>query len=222
MAKILIIEDDIAVAELVANALSQEKHVIDKVHNGKDGQEYLATDDYDLLILDWQLPDTTGPAICTQYRQSGGKSPVLFLTSMGTVADKVTGLDSGADDYLVKPFDTLELKGRVRALLRRQPIQQTKTFRVRDIELDPDKRTVSQGGNDVSLFPKEFNILELMMKNPGRVFSAEDLFNKIWSTDADVSIDTVRTTFLRLRQKIDMGSPPLIRTIRNVGYRLEP
>lgn len=222
MAKILIIEDDVAVADLVVSALKSEKHTIDKVHTGADGVHYLASGNYDLLILDWQLPDTTGPKICSQYREEGGRSPVLFLTGKSAVTDRVVGLDAGADDYLVKPFDERELQSRVRALLRRLPMSETRTYAVRDIELDPDKRTVFKSGIVVNLFPKEFNILELMMKNPGRVFSADELLDKVWSTDQDASIDTVRTTFVRLRQKIDCDSPPLIRTIRNVGYRLEP
>lgn len=223
MAKILIVEDDLSIAAVVKDALHDAKYVVDMVHDGAAAREYLLSVDYDLVLLDWQLPDAEGVDICTEFRARGKLTPVLFLTGRGAVSDRVTGLDAGADDYLTKPFDIRELLSRVRALLRRPVEASYKPLEARDLVLDPVQHLVKLGGKDIKLYPKEFSLLELFMRNPQRVFSGDELLNKVWPTDADASIETVRTTMLRLRQKIDLDDEqPFIKTIRGVGYRFEP
>ena len=223
MSKVLIVEDDLALAQVVKDSLSENKYTVDMVHRGSDARAYLSSMTYDLIIFDWELPDTTGIELCNEYRSKGGAAPVLFLTGRNTVPDRITGLDSGADDYLTKPFDVRELMSRVRALLRRPPTVTYKTIKARNIELDPVNHVVTMAGPEIKLYPKEFSLLELFMRNPQRVFSPDDLLSKVWPTDSDASIETVRTTILRLRQKVEADPDnPLIRTIRGVGYRLEP
>ena len=210
MSKILIVEDDVPIAQVVKDSLSDSKYTVDMVHCGADARAYLGSMTYDLIIFDWQLPDCTGIELCNEYRASGGAAPVLFLTGRNAVPDRITGLDSGADDYLTKPFDVRELMSRVRALLRRPPNVTHKTIKTRNIELDPVNHVVTIAGPEIKLYPKEFSLLELFMA-------------KVWPTDSDASIETVRTTILRLRQKVENDpNNPLIRTIRGVGYRLEP
>jgi DNA-binding response OmpR family regulator len=223
LSKVLIVEDDISIANVVKDALSDNKYNVDMVHNGADARAYLSSVQYDLIIFDWQLPDCSGIELCNEFRAGGGAAPVLFLTGRNTVPDRITGLDSGADDYLTKPFDVRELLSRVRALLRRPPSVTYKTIKTRNIELDPVNHTVTMAGGELKLYPKEFSLLELFMRSPQRVFSPDDLLSKVWPTDSDASIETVRTTILRLRQKVEADPEnPLIRTIRGVGYRLEP
>ncbi|MBU6451758.1 MAG: response regulator transcription factor [Cyanobacteria bacterium REEB67] len=223
MSKVLIVEDDISIANVVKDALSDNKYNVDMVHNGADARAYLSSVQYDLIIFDWQLPDCSGIELCNEFRAGGGAAPVLFLTGRNTVPDRITGLDSGADDYLTKPFDVRELLSRVRALLRRPPSVTYKTVKARNIELDPVNHVVTMAGAELKLYPKEFSLLELFIRHPQRVFSPDDLLSKVWPTDSDASIETVRTTILRLRQKVEADPEnPLIRTIRGVGYRLEP
>lgn len=223
MSKVLIVEDDVSIAQVVKDALTEAKYMVDMVHNGGDAREYLKSVTYDLIVMDWQLPDTTGIDLTTEFRAAGGTSPVLFLTGRNTVPDRITGLDSGGDDYLTKPFDIRELLSRARALLRRPAPVTYKSLKIRELELDPVQHVVSLNGAQIKLYPKEFSLLELFMRSPQRVFSGDDLLNKVWPTDSDASIETVRTTILRLRQKVETDPDnPLIRTIRGVGYRLEP
>lgn len=212
-----------SIAQVVKDALTDAKYMVDMVHNGGDAREYLKSVTYDLIVMDWQLPDTTGIDLTTEFRAAGGTSPVLFLTGRNTVPDRITGLDSGGDDYLTKPFDIRELLSRARALLRRPAPVTYKSLKIRELELDPVQHVVSLNGAQIKLYPKEFSLLELFMRSPQRVFSGDDLLNKVWPTDSDASIETVRTTILRLRQKIETDPDnPFIRTIRGVGYRLEP
>jgi DNA-binding response OmpR family regulator len=223
LSKVLIVEDDESIAQIVKDALFEAKYMVDMVHNGEDARAYLKSVNYDLIVMDWQLPDTSGIALCTEFRARGGTTPVLFLTGRNSVPDRITGLDSGGDDYLTKPFDIRELLSRVRALMRRPVPVTYKALKVRELELDPVQHIVVLNGSEIKLYPKEFSLLELFMRSPQRVFSGDDLLNKVWPTDSDASIETVRTTILRLRQKVETDPDnPLIRTIRGVGYRLEP
>jgi DNA-binding response OmpR family regulator len=220
--KILIVEDDLSIADSIADAFTRERYVVDKVHTVDDGGSYLKSVDYDMIVLDWQLPDGEGTELCRAYRNAGGTAPILMLTARSSTADKTTGLDLGADDYLTKPFEMGELLARTRALLRRPRVMLTKVLTVRGITLDPAARTVMLEGQELKLYPKEFTLLELFMQNPGKVFSVNDLLDKVWPTDSDASVETVRQTILRLRQKVDIDeNNPLIRTLRNVGYRLD-
>lgn len=223
LAKLLVVEDDTELATLVVSSLTDAQYTVDVVHNAKDATAYVQSVTYDLLVLDWQLPDGTGLDICMEYRRAKGTGAVLFLTGRSEMNDKVTGLDAGADDYLTKPFDMRELLSRVRALLRRPPVATYKTIVVRDIELDPVEHSVKMAGAELKLYPKEFSLLQLFMLHPKQVFSADDLLDRVWPTDSDASIETVRQTILRLRQKVERESEaPLIQTVRGFGYRLEP
>jgi DNA-binding response OmpR family regulator len=178
---------------------------------------------FDLLILDWELPDGTGLDICLEYRRAKGTGGVLFLTGRSHINDKLTGLESGADDYLTKPFDMRELLSRDRAILRRPSVVGCKTITVRDIELDPVEHSVKMAGSELKLYPKEFSLLQLFMLHPKQVFSPDDLLNRVWPTDSEASIETVRQTILRLRQKVERETEaPLIQTVRGFGYRLQP
>jgi DNA-binding response OmpR family regulator len=223
LAKILLVDDDEGLVSVIEKVLIDEKYVVDKVFTGADARAYLAAVSYDLIILDWNLPDAVGVDICLDYRGEGGKVPILFLTGQSGIDTKVSGLDAGADDYLTKPFAMGELLSRVRALLRRPLEVRHNTITARDIILDPRTHTISKAGVDLKLYPKEFSLLELFLLHPNQVFSVDDLLSRVWPTDGDASVETVRQTILRLRQKIENEEKnPLIQTIRGVGYRLQP
>lgn len=223
MAKILLVEDDDSLAFLLKMQLEQSRHLIDVARKGLDALSQLrGNSSYELVILDWMLPDIAGVDVCKQYRSSGGRTPVLMLTAKGTVEDKATGLNAGADDYLVKPFHPTELDARVNALLRRPATYAGKKLTVRDIELDTASGTVIRGGNEIELTAKEFSLLELLMRYPGQSFSLEAILDRVWDSDSAASIDTVRTHMKTLRKKIGDNNETdgVIRTKRGQGYRI--
>lgn len=222
MAKILLVEDDDSLAYLLKMQLEQTRHLVDVARKGIDALSQLRCNSYDLVILDWMLPDLAGVEVARQYRSSGGRVPVLMLTAKGTVEDKATGLNAGADDYLVKPFHPTELDARVNALLRRPPTYAGRTLTVRDVELDTASGTVLKGGAEVELTAKEFSLLELLMRYPNQSFSLEAILDRVWDSDSSASIDTVRTHMKTLRKKLGDNSEGdgLIRTKRGQGYRI--
>lgn len=222
MAKILIVEDDLDVAGMIEDWLvHQEKHVVEKVATGNDAVDRLKFYYYDLIILDWELPDFTGIEILGNYRKSGGTVPVLMLTGKSAINEKEVGLDAGADDYLTKPFDGRELSARIRALLRRTVGKATNILIMKDLVLDPVSHAVTKAGEPIELLPKEFALLEFLLRHPDEVFSLEALLDRVWKSESDSSPDTVRTTIQRLRKKIDRdGEPSMIGTIHRVGYHL--
>lgn len=223
MAKILLVEDDDSLAFLLKMQLEQSRHLIDVARRGLDALSQLrGNSSYELVILDWMLPDIAGVDVCKQYRSSGGRTPVLMLTAKGTVEDKATGLNAGADDYLVKPFHPTELDARVNALLRRPATYAGKKLTVRDIELDTASGTVTRAGNEIELTAKEFSLLELLMRYPGQSFSLEAILDRVWDSDSAASIDTVRTHMKTLRKKIGDNNETdgVIRTKRGQGYRI--
>jgi len=176
---------------------------------------------YDLIILDWGLPHMSGIEILRRFRSLGGTTPVLLLTGHDTVDDKAQGLDSGADDYLAKPFHMRELSARVRALLRRPPLaSQGNVFTAGAIAVDSVRHTVSVGGEAVSLLPREFQLLEFFIRHPNQLFSAEALLKAVWPTDTDATLEALRTALKRMRKKVDPNGE-LLRTIHGVGYILE-
>jgi DNA-binding response OmpR family regulator len=221
MAKIVVVEDDKDLVNLIKGILSVERHTIDSVHDGHEALAIIQMHPYDLVILDWMLPGRTGTEICKDYRARGGAAPILMLTAKSTIDDRAEGLDSGADDYLTKPFHPKELSARVRALLRRPQAVMAKTLKAADIELDPVQIKVFKAGKDIHLLPKEFALLELFLRYPTQVFSAEALLDRVWNTDSSASLDTVRTYIKTLRKKIDTNpKDSLIRTVHGVGYSL--
>lgn len=220
--KVLVVEDDETIAGVLKECLGQAGYSVEAVNSAEAGRARLAAANYNLLVLDWQLPEASGLDLCMEARAQGINTPVLFLTAMNTIHDKMAGLDGGADDYLTKPFEITEVLARVRALLRRPQTIQYRPIKIRDVELDQKGKTVSLKGEPVKLHPQEFTVLELMMANPGRVFSGEELLSRAWPTDSDATNEAVRTVILRIRQKLDLDEDnPLITTIKGFGYRLD-
>jgi two-component system OmpR family response regulator len=222
MAKILVVEDDENLARLVKICLSAENHLVDSVTRGMDALSQIRLITYDMLMLDWMLPDITGVEVLKHYRASGGRAPVLMLTSRATIADKVTGLEAGADDYLVKPFDKLELAARVKALLRRPKDMSPEILVIGPLEINQTTYKVFKDGQEVELRPKEYALLEFLAKHPGESFTAEAILERIWRSDALSTTDTVRTHVMTLRKKLaDTDERPLIKTVRGRGYSLQ-
>ncbi len=220
MAKILLVEDDDSLAYLLKMQLEQTRHLVDVARKGLDALVQLRCNSYDLIILDWMLPDLAGVEVCRQYRSSNGKVPVLMLTAKGTVEDKAAGLNAGADDYLVKPFHPTELDARVNALLRRPPSYMGKRLSVADIELDTASGVVTRNGLEIELTAKEFSLLELLMRYPNQSFSLEAILDRVWDSDSSASIDTVRTHMKTLRKKLGDEGESIIKTKRGQGYRI--
>jgi DNA-binding response OmpR family regulator len=224
MAKILIVEDDRALSELIVDWLTSEKYMPEPVYDGTEGLERLQFYKYDVVILDWDLPGISGPKICQQFRDSGGQTPILMLTGKKEIEDKTTGLDAGADDYLTKPFHMKELSARLRALLRRGATEVSRTvLTAGHVSLDPVSRKVLSNGKELSLQPKEYSLLEFLLRHPNQPFSAEAILDRVWSSESDTSPDTVRLQIMRLRNKIEIdGKESMVRTIHRVGYMLVP
>lgn len=223
MAKIIIVEDDRELAGVLQDWLVSEHHVVDTIDNGSEADQLLRHYAFDLIVLDWDLPGMPGVDVCRNFRSRGGQTPILMLTGKGEIKDKTMGLDAGADDYLTKPFHPDELSARVRALLRRPaPVSATNELKAGDLVLEPSTYRVTRGGKEVRLLPKEFALLEFLMRHPNVVFSADALIDRVWSTESDASPDTVRTNIKRLRQKIDADElRPVIVTVHGVGYKLD-
>lgn len=223
MAKILLIEDDKQLTQMIVAWLSTESHLIEVLHDGLDGLDNLRASNYDLVVLDWELPRMSGVDILATFRDEGGSTPVLMLTGRRTIDDKATGLDRGADDYLTKPFHMKEFSARVRALLRRPVPFQANCLRVGNLTLEPGKHRVTKNGADIHLLPKEFALLEFFMRHPGDVFSPEALLQRVWHSETEATVEAIRTCIKRLRQKLDLGDKEsVIETIARIGYRLRP
>jgi DNA-binding response OmpR family regulator len=223
VAKILLVEDDMGLSRMVRDWLTFEHHLVETADNGRDGLDKLAFYQYDLVILDWELPEMTGIEICREFRSRGGTTPVLMLTGKGTINDKESGYEAGADDYLTKPFHMKELSLRLRALLRRGGATlQADQLKFRDLLLEPASHRVTRESKDLGLLPKEFALLEFFMRHPNQVFSAEALLSRVWASETDTTVDAVSTCIKRLRKKIDVeGQTSVIKTVHGVGYKLE-
>jgi two-component system, OmpR family, response regulator len=222
MAKILVVEDEADLAKLVRNWLEREHHLVEVAENGADALTHLQVNRFDVVILDLMLPLLSGMEVCRRYRQSLGKTPILMLTAKDTVEDKEAGLDAGADDYLTKPFHLKELSARVRALVRRGSSQPNNILHLRDIEIDVNEFTVTKAGEEIHLLPKEFRLLDFLVRHPNHVFSAEELLASVWESDTAALLDTVRGHIKRLRKKLDTpGEPSIISTVYGIGYKLE-
>lgn len=223
MAKILLVEDDTDLATMIAEWLSFEHHQVEMVHTGRDGMDRLRLCQYDAIILDWTLPEMTGLEICQSYRSSKGTSPIIMLTGKGSVSEKELGLDSGADDYLTKPFNMKELSARLRALIRRSAGGTSNVLKVGDMTVDPAKYRVIKNGKEIQLLPREFALLEFFMRHPDEVFSGDALLQRVWHSESDATSEAIRTCIKRLRQKLDADADDensIIQTIPRVGYRL--
>lgn len=219
---ILLVEDDSSTAEYAAKGLTQAGHVVDVLENGKEALIQCMQTQYDVLVIDRMMPGMDGLSLVKAVRASGVQSPVLFLTAMSGVDDRVEGLEAGGDDYLTKPFAFSELLARVNALGRRPVESKEQThFQVADLYIDLLKRTVRRGDTDIELQPREFVLLEVLMRNEGRVVSRTMLLEQVWDFHFDPKTSVVETHISRLRSKIDKPfDVSLLHTIRNIGYSL--
>jgi two-component system OmpR family response regulator len=220
--KLLIVEDDKEAAAYLKRALSEVGHTVDVASTGRSGLMLAAGETYEVIILDRMLPEIDGLAILRTIRASGVKTPVLLLTALGGIDDRVEGLEAGGDDYLVKPFALAELLARVNALARRPPTQEVRTeLSVADLRLDLLKRTVTRGGQRIELQPREFQLLEYLLRHAGRVVTRTMLLESVWDFHFDPKTNIVETHMSRLRGKVDRGhAHELIHTVRGAGYVL--
>ena len=222
---ILLVEDDPSLIELVRYNLEAADFDVAVEMDGEGGLMAIRERDFDAVILDWMMPNMSGIEVVRQIRRMNDKraTPVIMLTARGEETDKIRGLDAGADDYVVKPFSPAELVSRVRALLRRStPDMGAETLAYEDLEMDLVSHKVNRGGRSVHLGPTEYRLLRALMENPGRVYSREQLLDKVWGQNIYVEIRTVDVHVLRLRRAINIGGKPdLIRTVRGSGYALD-
>ena len=206
---------------MIAKGLRQESHAVDVAHDGQSGLAKALTHSYDLIVLDIRLPVKDGWTVCHELRQSGFQSPILMLTASGGHQDRVKGLDLGADDYLVKPFEIDELLARVRALLRRRPLLQSPVIRIDTLEIDIRSRTAKRSGKFVRLTAKEYSLLECLARDAGALLSREAISERVWNESYDPFSNLIEEYIKRLRKKIDVeGQKPLIHARRGEGYIL--
>lgn len=223
MAKILLVEDDKNLAADIVDWLESEKHTVDHVPDGNDALHRIKYYQFDLVILDWELPGLHGIEICKKYRLAGGKSPVLMLTGKSEIEDKEKGLDSGADDYLTKPFHLKELSARIRALMRRPVTMTGAVLKVKNLSLDTNTKIFRKDELEIQLSPKEYALIEFLMRHPDEVFSQESLLERVWSSESDASVFSVYTAVKTLRKKIanEGEKKCILATVHGLGYRLE-
>lgn len=220
--RILIVEDERTLAEVLARGFREQGYAVDTAHDGEGGLYIAESEPYDLIVLDLMLPKLDGCDVCRRLRAASSRVPIIMLTARDSVDDRVTGLDSGADDYLIKPFAFRELLARVRALLRRDGASKNPLLRAGDLELDAATRSVRRGGRAVELTSKEYAILEYFVRNPNRVLSRTQIAEHTWD-HGFVALSNVVDVYVRaLRRKLgDDREPRLLRTVRGVGYQLK-
>lgn len=221
MAKVLIVEDDASLVVTIRDWLTFEHHIVDVAPSGEEALNLLKTTTYDMIILDISLPGISGVEVLVQFRAMGGPTPVLILTGRGALKDKEDGLDSGADDYLTKPFHLRELSARMRAMLRRPRTTLENTLKFKDLEMDPSSFRVYKGEEEVHLARMEFALLEFLIRHKGQVFSPEALLDRVWTSESERSPESLRTLIKKLRRKIDAPNmDSLIENVHGVGYRM--
>ena len=219
--RILVVEDEAGVAGFVEQGLTEAGYAVDVARDGSEGLEYALGFEYDVMVLDIMLPKMNGLDLLYEIRDKRVKAPVLLLTARDGVDDRVKGLDVGADDYLVKPFAFPELLARIRALLRRPPLQSGNLLSMNDLEMDVTQREVRRAGKKIELSPREFSLLELLLRHPNQVLTRTQIVEHVWNFDFYGDTNVVDVYIGYLRRKIDSGFvPPLIQTVRGVGYRL--
>lgn len=222
MPKLLLVDDDENLLNTVQDWFKAQNFEVDIVSNGREGLERLKFYKYDLVILDWGMPDMSGIEVCRAYRTEGGETPVLMLTGQDKIEHKETGFSAGADDYLTKPFSLRELAARVRALLRRPSTYTSEKLQVGTIYIDSGARKVVREGKDIDLAPREFSLLEFLMRHADQVFSDEAILDRVWPSSSDASSETLRTCIKKLRRKIDVeGKASIIKNVAGVGYRFD-
>jgi len=219
LARILLAEDDTLAAQLLKDVLEGERHTVDMVHDGNDALSMLGAYSFDILILDIAMPGLDGLSVLKEFRRNGGLNPVLILSGRGKSEDKALGLDLGADDYMSKPYDVRELSSRIRALLRRDPQLASEIIQCGNLKLDSKAGKLHRGLEEIKLLPKEYLLLEFLMRHQNQLFSAQDLLNKVWPSDSDATEIGVRTTVARIRKKLGEEESALLQSIYGLGYR---
>ena len=219
--RILVVEDEKKLAEMVARGLKAERYAVDTAHDGETGWQMANTYDYDLIVLDLMLPGLNGTEILRRVRRKNSTVPILILTARDATEEKVQNFEAGADDYLTKPFAFAELLVRVKALLRRGPVNRASVLRVGDLEVDRLSKQVRRGGKRIELTAKEYSLLEYFATNPGRVFSRTMIIEHVWDESFEGLTNIVDVYVRHLREKVDDAFPTkLIRTVRGMGYCL--
>jgi DNA-binding response OmpR family regulator len=218
--QILIIEDEQRMASLLKRGLTEEGHNVVVARDGVTGFEIAGASQFDVIVLDMMLPRMDGLTIASRLRAARNQTPILALTAKDSAADIVRGLDAGLDDYLTKPFSFDILLARLRAVSRRGVIPQSVHLQVADLTLDPATRRVTRGQDELTLTPREFSLLELLLRNSGRVVRRETILESVWGYDCDVNENTIEAFVRLLRLKVDSREPKLIHTVRGVGYTL--
>jgi DNA-binding response OmpR family regulator len=219
--RVLVVEDDSGIVQFVRQGLGEAGYAVDVALDGEDGLAYARAAAYDAIVLDVMLPRIDGLRLLSELRRLGIKTPVLLLTARDGVHDRVAGLDAGADDYLIKPFAFPELLARLRALLRRPPLQVDPILRVGDLELDPAHRSVRRAGRSITLTPREFSLLEYFMRHPGQTLTRTQIAEHIWNFDFAGDSNVVDVYIGYLRRKLGRETDqPLLHTVRGVGYRI--
>jgi two-component system OmpR family response regulator len=221
--RVLLVEDDVKLSRTLARGLKQEGYEVDVVHTGDEALLQTLARDYEAIVLDVLLPGLDGHDVCRTLRERDRWIPVLMLTALSDVSDRIRGLNSGADDYLGKPFDFGELVARLRALIRRGPTERPVPLLAGDLHADPMSRVVTWGGHSAELTPREFELLEFMLRRPGEVITREQLLTNVWEPDYSGSPNVVDVYIGYLRRKLERPrGRQLIRTVRGAGFRLEP
>ena len=220
--RILLVEDDAKQLEPLHAALSEAGHIVDGVGDSSIAQWILSQRDYDLLILDWLLPQGSGLKLCEQYRYLGKTAPVLMLTAKDAMSDKIRGLDAGADDYLVKPADVFELLARVRAMGRRSPLWKGDTLQVEDLILHLPTLTVERGSQRLQLSTREFQLLEYLMRHPQQVLSRNQIEQALWEWGSEPESNAITALVRRLRQRLEVVGANWLETVYGMGYCLKP
>ena len=220
--RILVVEDEHRIAQSVKEGLEQESYAVDVAYDGEDGYNSAREDEYDLILLDVMLPGMDGYQVCRQLRADGVHTPILMLTAKDQPRDIVNGLDTGADDYLAKPFSFEVLLARVRALLRRPHETAGEVLEAADLSLNPNTKEVIRNGKPISLSTKEYALLEYLLRNQNRVLSKNNIMSHVWDFDADILPNTVEVFIAYLRAKVDkpFKGPNLIQTVRGFGYKI--
>jgi DNA-binding response OmpR family regulator len=221
--KVLIVEDEHKIANLIKQGLEQERFVVDVAYDGTTGFDFASSEPYDVIILDRLLPGTDGLEICKKLRASGIHLPILMLTAKGQLADKVEGLNSGADDYLTKPFAFEELLARIKALVRRPKATTSNILQVEDLSLNIDTYEIKRGREQITLSSKEFSLLEYLMRHENKTLTKAQIINHVWSYEANILPNTVEVFIGYLRNKVDRpfkDKTNLIQTVRGFGYKI--
>lgn len=220
--RLLFAEDDRDISKAVQILLERSGYSVDAVYNGQDALDYIEQADYDGVILDWMMPKKTGIEVLAWMRGKGISTPVLMLTARDAIEDRVEGLDTGADDYLPKPFAASELLARIRAMLRRKVDYQHDVIKYADIELDKSAMTITCGKKSVNLNNKAFQLIEMLVEHPGAVLSIDQIMERIWGWDRDAEVNVVWVNISTLRKKLtEIGAHLKIKAIRGIGYSLE-